>query len=339
MTSEKFTRGIRNAVKVCMNTQKDDRVFIITDLNTRVIGDALEKESQLAGAATKLVLLEDFGHRPMMAVPDDLVQAAIDFKPTVTYYAAESQQGEIKMRIGFSRKSRQGYSEIDIPSPRHGHMVDITPQLIEEGMNADYHEINRITYQVLDLVKNAQIISVTSAKGTEISATFNPAYMWVPCHGLYHNSGEWGNLPEGEVFTCPEKVNGILVADVIGDYFSPKYGILESPISFEIKESMVEKVSCQNKDIADEVWAYLNSSPNGCRVGEFAIGTNTSLIMLSGNLLQDEKIPGVHIAFGNPIGYETGADWTSDVHVDVVPTLCTITIDDRILMKDGIFIM
>ena len=87
----------------------------------------------------------------------------------------------------------------------------------------------------------------------------------------------------------------------------------------------------------DEIWDYLNSSPNGHRAGEFAIGTNTSVTKLSGNLLQDEKIPGIHVAFGNPYPDRTGADWTSGVHVDVVPTLCTITIDDKILMKDGIF--
>ena len=72
-------------------------------------------------------------------------------------------------------------------------------------------------------------------------------------------------------------------------------------------------------------------------VGEFAIGTNIAVTELSGNLLQDEKIPGIHVAFGNPIGYETGADWTSDVHVDVVPTGCNITVDGKIIMGNGIF--
>ncbi len=337
MTSERFALGIKNAVQVCMGTQKEDRVFIITDQKTKVIGYALEQESKQIGAETKLILLEDYGLRPMTEIPDDLVQELIEFKPSMTYYAAESQEGEIKMRMDFSRKTRQGYEEINLPSPRHGHMVSITPQLIEEGMTADYHEINRITFQVLDLVNEAQTISVTSLKGTDITATFNPAYKWVPCHGLYHSPGDWGNLPEGEIFTCPDIVNGVVVADVIGDHFSPKYGVLESPVTFEIKDSLVEKINCQNEAIANEIWDYLNSSPNGRRVGEFAIGTNTSVTRLSGNLLQDEKIPGIHIAFGNPIGYETGADWTSDVHVDVVPINCTITVDGKILMKDGVF--
>jgi hypothetical protein len=34
--------------------------------------------------------------------------------------------------------------------------------------------------------------------------------------------------------------------------------------------------------------------------------------------LQDEKFPGIHIAFGNPYGEHTGAPWRSGTHIDVV---------------------
>jgi leucyl aminopeptidase (aminopeptidase T) len=191
--------------------------------------------------------------------------------------------------------------------------------------------------EIFDLVKDAQNIQVTSTKGSNITANFNPDLNWIPCHGLYHQPGDRGNLPEGEVFTCPDSVEGILIVDVLGDYFSPKYGVLATPVTFEIHDSQVEKVSCENKDLANEIWDYLNSSENGRRVGEFAIGTNTAITRLSGNLLQDEKIPGIHVAFGNPYPYLTGAEWTSDVHMDVIPTECTIEVDGKILMKDGKF--
>jgi aminopeptidase len=58
---------------------------------------------------------------------------------------------------------------------------------------------------------------------------------------------------------------------------------------------------------------------------------------LTGNLLQDEKIPGLHVAFGNPYPEFTGADWASTVHVDCVTTGCTITVDERTIMSDGQF--
>jgi leucyl aminopeptidase (aminopeptidase T) len=83
--------------------------------------------------------------------------------------------------------------------------------------------------------------------------------------------------------------------------------------------------------------AYLDGAENGRRVGEFAIGTNIGLSRLVGNLLQDEKMPGVHIAFGRPYPEETGATWTSSVHVDLVPARCSVLMDGDIVMSDGRF--
>jgi len=37
-----------------------------------------------------------------------------------------------------------------------------------------------------------------------------------------------------------------------------------------------------------------------------------------GNLLQDEKTPGAHIACGNPYGSQTGATWTCNSHIDAL---------------------
>ena len=39
---------------------------------------------------------------------------------------------------------------------------------------------------------------------------------------------------------------------------------------------------------------YLQTDKESARAGEFAIGTNIGLTRLVGNLLQDEKFPGVH---------------------------------------------
>jgi leucyl aminopeptidase (aminopeptidase T) len=72
-------------------------------------------------------------------------------------------------------------------------------------------------------------------------------------------------------------------------------------------------------------------------VGEFAIGTNIALDHVIGQILQDEKIPGVHMAFGNPYGAHTGADWDCSTHIDVVGTEFDIWADDRQIMRQGQF--
>src|SRR6266487_2262045 len=220
---------------------------------------------------------------------------------------------------------------------RHGHMIGIDEKLMAEGMCADYDEVFSLTNQVYDLVRRAKTIHVTSAKGSDVTATFHEDWHWIPCHGRYHQQGKWGNLPEGEVFTAPATVDGVLVCDVLGDHFSEKYGVLEHPVVITVKDGYVTSVTCEDATVANELRDYLFSVPNGNRAGEFAIGTLTSLKKFTGNLLQDEKMPGLHVAFGNPYPQFTGADWNAAIHVDVIPGCCTITVDGRVIMRDGEF--
>lgn len=220
---------------------------------------------------------------------------------------------------------------------RHGHMIGIDAAVMADGMCADYEQVYRRTMQVYEIVQKARQIRVTSRKGTDLTATFRPDWRWVPCHGRYDRQGLWGNLPEGEVYTAPASVDGVLVADVLGDYFSAKYGVLPDPASFVVEQGMLTAVTCADTALADELHAHFWQAENGRRPGEFAIGTLEGLSGLTGNLLQDEKMPGLHIAFGNPYPQFTGADWSSPVHVDCVASESTIAVDGREIMRAGVF--
>ena len=325
-------RGARNAVETCLAVRSTDRVCVITDEETQVVGDALTRASQQAGAAVDTLLLESFGRRPLTSLPDTLRAAIEQVNPTCSFYAAAAKKGEISFRIQLLPWL------VHTLKVRHGHMPGITPALMTEGMLADYDEISRVTSRVADIVRPARQIRVRSAKGSDIVAQFSPNLRWVPCPGLYRRQATWGNLPEGEVFTSPARVDGLLTVDELGDYFSEQYGVLDQPVTFRIEDSIAVEITSQNAALANELAGYLDSSENGRRVGEFAIGTNTALTRLVGNLLQDEKYPGVHVAFGNPYPDETGATWRASVHVDTIPTDCDIDVDGRPLMRAGRFL-
>ena len=325
-------RGARNAVETCLAVRSTDRVCVITDEETQVVGDALTRASQQAGAAVETLLLESFGRRPLTSLPDTLRAAIERVDPTCSFYAAAAKKGEISFRIQLLPWL------VHTLGVRHGHMPGITPALMTEGMLADYDVVSRVTSRVADIVRPARQIQVRSAKGSDIVAQFSPQLRWVPCPGLYRRQSTWGNLPEGEVFTSPARVDGLLTVDELGDYFSEQYGVLPQPVTFRIEDSIAVEITSENTALANELAGYLDSSENGRRVGEFAIGTNTALTRLVGNLLQDEKYPGVHVAFGNPYPDETGATWRASVHVDTIPTDCDIDVDGRPLMRAGRFI-
>jgi leucyl aminopeptidase (aminopeptidase T) len=329
---ERMQFGAENAIR-CMGVTTRDRVFIITDYARESIARRVAAVALAQHADVSVRFLEHYGKRPLTVFSDDLRNDLMQACPTVTFYIATAQPGEISFRILLLPFL------VDELKVRHGHMIGINDRVMADGMCADYDEVFTLTNHVYELVRHAQKIHVTSAKGSDVTATFHQHWRWVPCHGRYHEQGKWGNLPEGEVFTAPATLDGLLVCEVLGDYFSEKYGVLEQPLIIKVKDSYITEVTSENEALAQEVHDYLFSVPNGNRASEFAIGTLVSLKQLVGNLLQDEKMPGLHVAFGDPYPQFTGADWEAQIHVDVIPTCCTIEVDERVIMRDGKFIL
>jgi leucyl aminopeptidase (aminopeptidase T) len=106
-----------------------------------------------------------------------------------------------------------------------------------------------------------------------------------------------------------------------------------------IENSRIAEVRCKNRDLVDEFKAYTSTDENSDRVGEFAIGTNIALHDVIGNILQDEKIPTLHLAFGHPYSEHTGAKWRSTTHIDIVGRHFDIWFDGDQIMAESKFLI
>ena len=219
-------------------------------------------------------------------------------------------------------------------------MINVNHQIMMEGMRADYIQVDEISRRVWEIARRARTGRTKTKRGTDITVEFSPRLKWLKTSGII-SLEEWGNLPGGEVFTAPHMVNGTFVADgVVGDYLCAKYGSLgATPLTIEIKDNSIRQVYSDNKELEQEFWDYTHTDENSPRVGEFAVGTNIQIKNVIGHILQDEKIPGNHIAFGHPYAEHTGADWTSSTHIDVVGTKFDIWIDDLKIMEEGEFLI
>jgi aminopeptidase len=98
-------------------------------------------------------------------------------------------------------------------------------------------------------------------------------------------------------------------------------------------------VECPREDLRSDFEAYTSHDENSNRVGEFALGTNVALRHVIGHILQDEKIPGVHVAFGHPYREHTGADWSSATHIDIVGRACNVWIDGVQVIELGRYLV
>jgi leucyl aminopeptidase (aminopeptidase T) len=323
--------GARNAIRVCLNVQPAERVTVITDRECESIAASLVHEIEQVGAPYRLFVLEDVASRPLTGLPaviaDDMERSQ------VSIFAVHVQTNELVSRM-------QMTDIVNRRRMRHAHMVNINRQIMLEGMRADYHKVDRLSTKVLDLVSVAREIHATTPAGSDFRATLNPQYRWLKTSGLI-SPDKWGNLPGGEVFTTPGEVNGVFVIDgVVGDYLCERFGSLEhTPLTVRIKHNRLTEAYSANKELESAFWAYTHTDENSDRVGEFAIGTNIELTHVIGHILQDEKFPGIHIAFGNPYGAHTGADWFSSTHIDVVGTRFDIWVDGQQIMHEGRFLI
>src|SRR6266545_688725 len=289
--------GAHNAIHTCLRLRPEERITLITDRETREIAAALVREIEAVGSRYSLLVLEDYASRPLKTMP----QAVLDDleRSQVSIFAAQAQTGELGSRIAMC-------SVINRQKIRHGHMVNITRELMLEGMQAE----------------------------------FAPHLKWIKTSGII-TPEKWGNLPGGEIFTAPANVNGRFVVDgVVGDYLCRKYGDLrETPLTIDIRDGRIESLQCANEELLAEFRQYTSTDENSDRVGEFAIGTNIAVRDVRGNILQDEKIPGVHIAFGHPYAEHTGQDWVSSTHIDCVGRDFDIWIDGEAVMSGGRFLI
>jgi len=323
--------GAHNAIEVCLRVRPDERVTIITDQATREIAAALQAEVEEVGAEHSVFVLENYAPRPLTAMPqiilDDLAQSQ------VSIFAARPQPGELGSRMQVS-------DVVNKRRIRHAHMVNITPQIMCEGMRADFRAVDALSQRLVERARHAERIRCRTPHGTDFEAEFSPKLKWLKTSGIIMPE-KWGNLPGGEIFTAPANTNGTFIVDgVVGDYLCSKYGDLhDTPLTIEVKDNRIVDLHCDHKELLEDFRAYTSTDENSNRVGEFAIGTNTALTHVIGNILQDEKIPGVHIAFGHPYAEHTGANWVSKTHIDCVGRDFDIWFDGEQVMKHGKFLV
>ncbi len=332
-----IAEGARIAVNKCMKIQPEDKVLIIADEASREIGIALRTESLTVTDKVRFFNLDlpAYGGRPIKSMPSSLADAVRE--ATATIFVAGALEGELQaLRAPFLKLAMQ--------NARHGHMVGIDNQIMETGMCVDYDDVAKISHKLAKRLSKSSEMHVTSPAGTDFVATFDPALKWKVDSGIIDTKGEWENLPSGEVFTAPKSLEGRLVADgTIGEWIGVKYNgkvdYRETPLDIEVEHtsegSFIKNMKCKHKELLSDFKGYVGEKTCASRVGELGLGTNISLKEIVGNILQDEKFPTVHVAFGDPYHNKTGANWSCNYHIDVLMRKSTIELDGKIIMEEG----
>src|ERR1700728_2211673 len=188
-----FTPGARNAVTTCLRIQPNEKGTLITDERCLTIAASLVAELDRIGCTWNAFVLEALAPRPLVDLPSAILE---DMESSqVSIFAVEVQPNELRSRM-------QMIDVVNRRRMRHAHMVNITPEIMTQGMRADFLAIDRLSQAVLDKVRAATYVRATTPAGTDIHAQLSPDYRWLKTSGII-STQNWGNLPGSDCFTAP----------------------------------------------------------------------------------------------------------------------------------------
>jgi len=217
---------------------------------------------------------------------------------------------------------------------RYASMPLFDVHMLEGPMRVDGKALAARTKKVATAVSGAELISIRTPNGTDISFSVAGRAARVDT-GLLNAPGAFGNLPAGEVYLAPVEgtANGQLVLA-----WAPGRE-LGSAVTLTVRNGLVEDVAGREKYVLD-LEKKLSEQSENRNIAEFGIGTN-DMAKRPDNILESEKILGtIHIALGDNSSF--GGKVRTPFHQDFIFFRPTVQITGRkgkrtILMKQGKF--
>ncbi len=200
--------------------------------------------------------------------------------------------------------------------------------LLEQVTNFDYAGIERNAKILKEVLDKTEKIRVVNGDGTDVTFTKKGIDSAVCC-------GKW-NLPDGEVYTAPEKYS--MNGEIYFSFDTFFRGQTYKDIWVKVKDGKIIESRCS---LDDEFRKILDSDEGSRYFGEFAFGLNPHIERnYNDNLFNEKMIKTVHFAIGEP-HYNTNNGNKSIMHWDLIINMQAgglIYFDDILVQKDGVFV-
>jgi len=320
-----FAAGAKNAIVTCLGVQRDERIAIVTHRgDVSAIAAALTTAARNAGAKVTAFVLG-----PAEAADPRFVAALMAHVRTCDVSLLVSSLEGLPVEL------RRRIVDVGTTKRRHGHMIGISPAMMTQSMCADYAEVERVSLWVATRLVPGATVHASTPSGTELEARLDPMASIGVASGVLNDPG-WTNLPGGEVFALPLRVDGVLVPDLSiwlpdGSKLPPS---ARTKLTFVRGE--VTKIDGP-AEVCTRLEEILDGTASARRAGQVGFGTNTGVVAPIGALLQDLKLPGFHLTLGHTCPEVTGARWDSDIEIPLLTRRATVTIDGEQVLVAGRF--
>ena len=302
----------------CLALKKTEKCLIITDANKRDIAKEIFFESLKISKKTDYLEIpvgKINGEEPPIDVSKKMLNYDVIICPTTKSLT------HTNARI---KASKKGARIVTLPG--------INADIMKRCIDVNYDEMKKISKKIADLLDKGKIVNITTKKGTDITIDISKVKSHGRKGGDFTQKKDYGNLPEGEVFLCPNKTintTGVYVVDAS----QAGVGKLKNPIKITIKNGFATKI--EGKKEAKILSDLLKSikDKNAYNLAELGIGVNKKA-KVTGIVLEDEKVFGTcHLALGKDDAF--GGKVNVPIHVDGIIKNPTIKIDNKTIMKNG----
>jgi len=207
-----------------------------------------------------------------------------------------------------------------------------------DAIDIDYEDLTRKASKLASYLKGKDMVRITSPKGTNVEIKISGRRIGKDDGVIDENDikigDPWLNIPSGEVCLAPveDGANGKVVFDIA--YYKGKR--IED-LEVELIDGIVKPLKAK-KGLEIFTNRIEKASGDKDKIGELGIGLNPRIKEAIGYLATDEKIIGTcHIAFGE--NRFLGGKNVSDIHWDLLIKNTTVVVDDKVIMKNGKFLI
>lgn len=299
---------------------------LVTDSESRELAAAVGAELDGLGCEYHSYLLEEFGERPLVEVPQEIADQVGRSQVSIWIVARAKEEDSLYRQLARIVKER---------GVRHAQLSNIDRKTMLEGMRADYFLIDKLADRLIGMLSRERVIlRAKNGAGTDIVAECDPKG-WRKATGIFTGPG-FATLPAGEVWAVPERVNGTYAADAcVGGPMAARFGdIRYTPLIVQVQHGRIADVSCESRGVRDAFMEILESYSTFQQVGKVGLGVNPAMRDPIGAILQDNKIPGLHIGFGRADAQPGDPDYLA-FPLDLVGRFDDVWIGDTQIIHNG----
>jgi leucyl aminopeptidase (aminopeptidase T) len=310
--SHELDRAVRAVLRDCLGLEPGEEVLVICNPVTEEIGALMRIEAEGDGANATLAVIsetESNGAEPPAPVASAMIAANVVLAPTIQ-----------SLSHTYARRAANS------AGVRVATLPGVTGDMLARLMNADMAMLRRRGAAVAAALRAGAEAHISCPHGSDLRLGLDDRIP-IADAGVITAPGAFGNLPCGEAFVSPVTGEGTLVVDgsIAG------VGKVETPVELTIEDGHLSEAT--GPEGATLMELLTKHGPDGTNIAELGIGTNEEA-MLTGNILEDEKILGTaHVAFGASAAI--GGAVQVPVHLDCVVVEPTVEVDGTIICEGG----